>query len=63
MVKNDQLTIINILLRNYYVFINIYAVGQGDQQNDKDGQESAPTCSDVGVALIRPATTDGLFHI
>ena len=27
------------VLRNYYVFINIYVVGQGDQQNDKVGQE------------------------
>ena len=39
MEKNYKLTIIHILLRNYYVFINIYVVGQGDQQNDKVGQE------------------------
>ena len=40
MIKNDQHTIIHILLRNYYVFKNIHVVGQGDQQNDKVVQES-----------------------
>ena len=35
LLKNYQLTIIHVLLRNYYVFLNIYVVGQGDQRTIK----------------------------
>ena len=38
--QKDQLTIIYIITKSYYVFLNIYVVGQADQQNDKVCQES-----------------------
>ena len=76
--KNNQLTVIHILLRNYYVYINIYVVGQGVQQNDKLGQEISkppltwsrksvplppPTYSDVGAALTIYNTMCGLLQL